>query len=144
MAATGAKHKWLGELYRYQRAAEFLRPYGLTDVQINVLMLLGHQAGEGEGLTQSQLSDMMLVNRANVTGLIDRLERAGLVGRTTDPADRRSNVVRLTRRGRKLMEKVEPEYGREVARIMGALKPAEQKGLIRLLERVRANIPAAR
>ena len=126
-----------------KQAAEFLRPYRLTDVQINVLMLLGHQAGQGEGLAQGQLSDMMLVNKANVTGLVDRLERAGLVARTAHSKDRRSNVVQLTRRGRRLLEKVEPPYGREVARIMAALRPAEQKTLIRLLERVRANISTA-
>lgn len=123
-----------------KRAADFLRRYGLTDVQVNVLMLLKHQADEGEGLSQSQLSSMMLVNRANVTGLVDRLEQAKLVMRTTDPADRRSNVVRLTQRGRRLLEKVEPAYGREVARIMEVLTAAEQRRLIGLLERVRANI----
>ncbi|HPD48341.1 MAG TPA: MarR family transcriptional regulator [Anaerohalosphaeraceae bacterium] len=123
-----------------KRATEFLRRYGLTDVQVNVLMLLKHQADEGEGLSQSQLSSMMLVNRANVTGLVDRLEQAKLVMRTTDPADRRSNVVRLTQRGRRLLEKVEPAYGREVARIMEVLTAAEQRRLIGLLERVRANI----
>lgn len=123
-----------------KRATEFLRRYGLTDVQVNVLMLLKHQADEGEGLSQSQLSSMMLVNRANVTGLVDRLEQAKLVMRTTDPADRRSNVVRLTQRGRRLLEKVEPAYGREVARIMEVLTATEQRRLIGLLERVRANI----
>lgn len=123
-----------------KRATEFLRRYGLTDVQVNVLMLLKHQADEGEGLSQSQLSSMMLVNRANVTGLVDRLEQAKLVMRTTDPADRRSNLVRLTQRGRRLLEKVEPAYGREVARIMEVLTAAEQRRLIGLLERVRANI----
>lgn len=123
-----------------KRATEFLRRYGLTDVQVNVLMLLKHQADEGEGLSQSQLSSMMLVNRANVTGLVDRLEQAKLVMRTTDPSDRRSNLVRLTQRGRRLLEKVEPAYGREVARIMEVLTAAEQRRLIGLLERVRANI----
>lgn len=123
-----------------KRAADFLRRYGLTDVQVNVLMLLKHQADEGEGLSQSQLSSMMLVNRANVTGLVDRLEQAKLVMRTTDPSDRRSNLVRLTQRGRRLLEKVEPAYGREVARIMEVLTAAEQRRLIGLLERVRANI----
>lgn len=123
-----------------KRATEFLRRYGLTDVQVNVLMLLKHQADEGEGLSQSQLSSMMLVNRANVTGLVDRLEQAKLVMRTTDPSDRRSNLVRLTQRGRRLLEKVEPAYGREVARIMEVLTATEQRRLIGLLERVRANI----
>jgi len=46
-----------------KRAAEFLRPFGLTDVQLNVLMLLHHQSSDVGGLSQAQISDMMLVNR---------------------------------------------------------------------------------
>jgi len=123
-----------------KQAADFLRPHGLTDVQINVLLLLRYQTREGEGLTQAQLSDMMLVNRANVTGLVDRLERDGRVARTADPADRRANVVSLTGKGQELLTKVEPEYGRRVSSIMGVLSGAEQRNLIDLLEKVRANI----
>ena len=61
-----------------KRGTEFLRAFGLTEVQINVMMLLGHQAQRNEGLSQARLSDMMLVNRANITGLIDRMERRNL------------------------------------------------------------------
>ncbi len=123
-----------------KRGTEFLRAFGLTEVQINVMMLLGHQARRGEGLSQAQLSDMMLVNRANITGLIDRMEKAKLVVRTADPDDRRTNIIKLTARGRRLLDKVEPHYGKEVARIMSVLKNSEQKTLIRMLEKVRANL----
>ena len=58
-----------------KRADEFFRGFGLTDVQFNVMMLLQYQSGPEGGLSQAQLSDMMLVNRANVTSLIDRMER---------------------------------------------------------------------
>ncbi len=122
-----------------KRGTEFLRDFGLTDVQINVMMLLGHQARPNEGLSQAQLSDMMLVNRANITGLIDRMEKAKLVARTADPEDRRTNIIKLTARGRRLLDKVEPRYGKEVLRIMSVLKNSEQKTLIRMLEKVRAN-----
>ncbi len=123
-----------------KRGTEFLRAFGLTDVQINVMMLLGHQARRNEGLSQARLSDMMLVNRANITGLIDRMEKAGLVVRTADPEDRRTNIIKLTARGRRLLDKVEPHYGKEVARIMGVLKNSEQKTLMKMLEKVRANL----
>ena len=62
-----------------KKAGEFLRPFGLTDVQFNLMMLLRHQSGNQGGLNQAQISNMMLVNRANITAIIDRMEKAGLV-----------------------------------------------------------------
>ena len=82
-----------------KKAGEFFRPFGLTDVQFNLMMLLKYQGGQEEGLSQAQLSSMMLVNRANVTSLIDRMEKIDLVIRTPAPTDRRSNIVKLTKRG---------------------------------------------
>jgi DNA-binding MarR family transcriptional regulator len=123
-----------------KRAAEFLRPFGLTDVQLNVLMLLHHQSGDEGGLSQAQISDMMLVNRANITSLIDRMEKAKLVVRTAAADDRRYNIIKLTERGKKLFVRVDPLYSKEVKGAMGVLKGTEQKKLVRMLEKVRANI----
>lgn len=121
-------------------AGDFLRPFGLTDVQFNLMMLLKHQAIAGEGLNQAQLSHMMLVNRANITSLVDRMEKAGLVARTSAPSDRRYNIIKLTGRGEELLARIEPLYADEVRRIMAALVEAEQKELIAMLEKVRGNI----
>ena len=83
---------------------------------------------------------MMLVNRANITSLIDRMEKANFVVRTPAPSDRRSNIVKLTSRGRKLLTQIEPLYTNEVKRIMAVLKQTEQKTLIAMLEKIRGNI----
>ncbi len=123
-----------------KKAGEFLRPFGLTDVQFNLMMLLKYQSGRDEGLSQAQLSSMMLVNRANITSLIDRMEKVDLVVRTPAPSDRRSNIVKLTGRGKDLLAKIEPLYTREVKRIMAALKIDEQKIVIEMLEKIRGNI----
>ena len=123
-----------------KRAAEFLRRFGLTDVQLNVLMLLHHQSGPEGGLSQAQISDMMLVNRANITSLIDRMEKAKLVVRTAAADDRRYNIIKLTERGKKIFARVDPLYAKEVKNAMVILKEAEQKKLIRMLEKVRANL----
>jgi DNA-binding MarR family transcriptional regulator len=123
-----------------KRADEFFRPFGLTDVQFNVMMLLEHQGGSEDGLSQARLSDMMLVNRANTTALIDRMEKAGLVVRTPDASDRRYNIVKLTAEGRKLLADVEPLYAKEVKKIVTVLKEAEQKRLIAALEKIRAKL----
>ena len=123
-----------------KRAADFLRRFGLTDVQLNVMMLLKHQSGEEGGLSQAELSDMMLVNRANITSLVDRMEKAKLVVRTAAANDRRFNIVKLTDKAKKLFAKVDPLYSKEVTKTMACLKQTEQKKLIKMLERVRANI----
>jgi len=124
-----------------KRTGEFLRPFGLTDVQFNLMMLLEHQSGPEGGLSQVQLSDMMLVNRANITSLIDRMEKASLVVRTASPDDRRYNIIKLTSRSRKLLAQVEPLYAKEVRKTVTCLKEAEQKRLMSMLEKVRSRLP---
>lgn len=123
-----------------KKADQFFAPFGLTDVQFNLMMLVKHQSGDEDGLNQAQLSAMMLVNRANITSLVDRMEKAGLVERTDSPTDRRYNIVKLTAKGRKLLDEVEPLYAKEVRKVMAALKDPDQKKLTAMLEKVRAEL----
>lgn len=123
-----------------KRVGEFLHPFGLTDAQFNLMMLLQHQSGPEGGLSQTELSDMMLVNRANITSLIDRMEKSGLVARTALPSDRRYNIIRLAVRGNKLLAQVEQLYAEEVKKIMVILEGTEQQGLIKALEKIREEL----
>ena len=54
------------------------------------------------GITQQELAERLLVTKANVVGLIDRVSPAGWVERRADPEDRRVNRLYLTNAGRKL------------------------------------------
>jgi DNA-binding MarR family transcriptional regulator len=123
-----------------KRADVLFKASGLTDVQYNVMALLTYQAGEEGGLSQSQLSNMMLVNRANITTLVDRMEKSGLVVRTAHSEDRRFNIIKLTTKGKKLFEKVEPLYHEQIQQVMSSVAKPEQKKLITILEKVRANL----
>jgi len=123
-----------------KRADGFFREFGLTDVQFNVMMLLWYQSRSEGGLSQAELSDMMLVNRANVTSLIDRMEKSSLVKRTAAANDRRYNIVKMTSKGNKLFTKVEPLYAEQVQEIMTPLKKTEQKELIKLLGEIRSKL----
>jgi DNA-binding MarR family transcriptional regulator len=116
-----------------------LRPFGLTDSQFNVLMLLKHQNPD-DGHDQTRLGEMLLVNRSNVTGLIDRMERAGWVTRTDDPSDRRVKRVRLTDAGHTVLRRAEKVYRGRLREVMGILKESENKDLCRMLERVRRQL----
>lgn len=120
-------------------ATEFFRKYGLTDVQFNVLALLAYQAVDQGGLSQATLSEMMLVNRANVTSLVDRMEKAGLVKRTAAVGDRRSNIIVMTEKGKKLHKQVEPLYEKRVKEVMSTVAAADQKKLIAVLEKIRSS-----
>lgn len=123
-----------------KKAGEFFRTYDLTDVQYNVLSLLKHQSGDTGGLTQVELSRMMLVNRANITTLIDRMEKAGLVARKPVPNDRRYNIIALTPHGLDMYQKVTGTYRKKVNEIMGVLEADELEALRSILEKVRLNL----
>lgn len=123
-----------------KKAAEFFRVYGLTDVQFNVLSLLKHQSGENGGLTQVELSRMMLVNRANITTLVDRMEKGNLVVRRPVPGDRRYNIIGLTPHGEEMLEDVEEIYLAKTDEIMSVLDEGEMCSLVSILEKLRGNL----
>ena len=78
-----------------RRLEQALDCHGLSLPQFEVL---AHLHFDG-AITQNELAHRLLVTKGNVCGLIDRMEAAGLVERTADPADRRANRLRLTLRG---------------------------------------------
>src|SRR6187551_2882755 len=90
------------------------RPHGISDAQFNVLNVLGPAPA---GLSQRELSDVLVVDRSNITGLIDRMEQSGWVTRADHPSDRRVYVVRLTSAGKKFWQKILPEYVAAVRRV---------------------------
>ncbi len=126
--------------YVKKEADDFMRSFGLTDVQFNVLMLLQHQCGSEAGLSQAQISEMMLVNRANITTLIDRMEKSGLVERTAAAGDRRYNIIVMTEKARELMGQVEPLYGQRIQEIMAGFDEKQQKELIKEMETIRQSV----
>lgn len=123
-----------------KEGARLLRPFKLTDSQFNMLMLLKFQAEADGAVSQTQLGRMLLVNRSNVTGLVDRLEKAGLLERTSGGEDRRVKRVRLTTAGRKLVERAEKAYYQRIEEITGTLSEGEVKALGQMLEKIRAGI----
>jgi DNA-binding MarR family transcriptional regulator len=119
-----------------------VRPAGLTESQFNVLMLLMYQSDGGE-MDQTTLGRMLVVNRSNVTGLVDRMEKAGLVVRVPDPRDRRVKRVSTTPAGRRALKDAEALYMERVREVMGALSVKERAVLSGYLERLRAKLALA-
>lgn len=111
------------------------RPHGLSEAQFNVLNVLGPAP---EGVSQRELSDVLVVDRSNITGLLDRMEEAGWVRRADHPSDRRVYVVTLTAAGRRLWEKVRPEYEAAVATVTAGVPASELKSALATLRRIEA------
>jgi DNA-binding MarR family transcriptional regulator len=116
-----------------------LRPHGVTEAQFNVLMLLRYQSPP-EGSPQTALGRMLVVNRSNVTGIVDRMEAAGWVERLPEPGDRRVNLVRLTARGRKITDRACEAYISRISEVTAGLSAADRQTLCRLLERIRRGL----
>ena len=106
------------------------RPFGLSEAQFNVLQVL---QDADDQLSQRELSDILIVDRSNITGLIDRMEKAAWVKRQPAPGDRRAYRVALTPDGRRLWRQANAAYVQAIARVTVNLTPAQIKAVSRVL-----------
>ena len=119
------------------RVAAALAGFGVTPAQYNVLRILrGHAAGP---MTCSQIGGRLLDRTPDVTRLLARLERAGLVTRTRAERDRRAVEVALTDAGRHVLAALEAPARDAIAGVAGHLSDDELRTLSRLLERLRTD-----
>jgi DNA-binding MarR family transcriptional regulator len=93
-----------------------------------------------DGQTLAGLSRALIVTAGNVTGLVDRAERDGVVERRPEPTDRRVVRVWLTSKGRKLIRELLPIHARQVQTLIGSLPAAERRELRRLLGGLRDHL----
>ena len=120
-----------------QDCAALLAPHGLSEGRFILLFLLDAAPG---GLAPNALADNAGVTRATVTGLLDGLEREGLIERLADTNDRRALCIRLTRKGKRAAKTVSEQHGRWIAGLYGNLSVSERKQLATLLEKVAGNL----
>jgi DNA-binding MarR family transcriptional regulator len=90
-----------------------------------------------DGQTLAALSRRMLVTAGNLTGLVDRAERDGVVERRPDPGDRRLSRVFLTPKGRELVHALIPAHAGHVSELLASLDAGERRELRRLLGKLR-------
>ena len=110
--------------------------FGVSGSQWGVLRTL-HRA-EREGLTSVRLTDLasrLLIRPPSVTGVIDRLQRMGLVARTAADDDLRVKHVTLTAQGRQIVARVLEHHAARINAVMAGLQSSEQGDLHRLLEK---------
>jgi DNA-binding MarR family transcriptional regulator len=116
-------------LKRIQR--QTVRVTGLTPPQFSILHLLW----EKDARPFKEFADALLCTRATITGIIDTLERKGLVTRKTNPADRRSILATLTYAGRELQHRT-PSLDRVYNSCCSGLSPQELQQIVLLLTKL--------
>ena len=129
-----------GRIYRIgrlmgDRVERAYTPFGIGRGEFDVLATL-RRAGDPHTLSPSQLSTTLMLTTGGMTGRLDKLERAGLVRRVPDPADRRALRAQLTAKGRKLVDEAVEAGLAEQAAVLDQL-PVQQRtqlaGLLRTL-----------
>ena len=116
------------------RFGRLLREFGMTSSQYNVLRIL---RGEGQPMPCLEIASRMIQVVPAMTGLLDRLEKQGLVGRERCTEDRRIVYVTLTDKASRLLGSMDERVVNEHRALIGHLSRAELKELSRLLEKAR-------
>lgn len=133
----------MGLIGRIQRSASALRPKldethtasGLAGDTFDVLASL-RRSGPPYQLTPTDLYREMMLSSGAMTNRIDRLEEAGFVSRRPDPDDRRGTLVRLTAKGKTLIDAATSKHVENEARLLAGLTVREQEQLGELLRKL--------
>ncbi len=112
-----------------RKAAQFLKGWGISPTQYNVLRIL---RGAGpEGLCCGEISDRMITHDPDITRLLDRIEKLGWIERERSAKDRRVVQARITKKGLELLKEMDQpieEFNQEIS------KPLSEKKLRQLTE----------
>ncbi len=107
-------------------------PLGLRQVEFTILVLLDSNAE----VTKKALSHALDIAAPNLTVILDRLEKKGLLTRTRSEDDKRAQHVHLTSKGRTLVQKADAIALVMEQELLGHFTSAEQAMLFELLQRV--------
>ena len=116
----------------------FFASFGITDAQFNALMILwDYRAGP---LKQHELAELLVVNRASVGAVIDRLQRSGWVRREVDEGDRRAFRVHLTDAGIAKLKEVRGPYYKLLSAALGDTDRATLATVLRFNDAFRSRL----
>ncbi len=104
----------------------------LTSVQMVALVAIV----DNPGIDATRLSEIIDFDRATIGGVVDRLERKGLIQRVVNPQDKRSKVMRATPAGKALLDVSLPRVKRVQERILAPLSPEDRETFLRLIKTV--------
>ncbi|MBF2066410.1 MAG: MarR family transcriptional regulator [Calothrix sp. C42_A2020_038] len=114
-----------------------IRQLGLTASQFDVICTLGNTPR----MAFNKLAQKTLTTKGELTGIIDRLEKKGLVRREVPPNDRRSFLAILTPEGEKLFEQVFPAHIEYLKECFATLEIEEIEEIRLAIEKIRSLFP---
>ena len=120
-----------------ERFEQAVRPFNISMTQYNVLRIL--RGAEPDGRTCGEIGERMIAREPDVTRLLERMEKAGLIKRARNGRDRRVVVTRITSRGLKLLDEMEPQI-REIGGVLKAIGERRIEKTLKLLDEVRAYV----
>ena len=111
--------------------------HGLSFPQYNILRVLeGSEKGQSR---ITQVSRIMLVPNANMTGIAKRLEKKGFLIRKSDPTDERVTILEITPKGRQALKNAMKEKDRWLEISLEGFSQAEKHALLDFIKRLIAN-----
>lgn len=119
------------------RVAAITQRFDLSPTGMNVLTILEHAP---EPLSPRAIADALIVTSSTVTGLLDSLEKRGLIRRTPHPSDRRMLLIEITDAGRMLMQDLGQPLVRSEMEWMSCLTSEEHEQLIKQLGRIQSHL----
>ena len=122
-----------------QQAQRLVRQHmTAADVRTQHYHVLASLADDGEA-AQATLADRIMFDRSDLVTLLDELEQLGYVARRTDPADRRRNIVAITRKGEKALTAMDQLIFAAEDELLTPLTATERRTLLKLLARLAAD-----
>lgn len=121
-----------------EQHAKTLAPFGIDGRELGILLVI---AGR-EPSSQQEVARRLGVDRSTMVALLDALEARHLVTRQPDPADRRRNVVALTKKGDAVVRRATAASDEAEAAVLSALKPQDAERLRALLATIVTATPA--
>jgi DNA-binding MarR family transcriptional regulator len=135
----------IGRIAAYfdQSTDALMAEHGLARSSWDVLASL-RRAGPPYELSPTDLYQALMRSSGAMTNRLHRLARAGLIERRPDPGDGRGRLVRLTARGRKLVDEIAPSHLENERRLLGSLTDTDRVALEDLLRRLAHNLEETR
>lgn len=106
--------------------SEYLADYKMTVGKFNILMVVRF-IGKEEGISQVAIGERLIVSAGNITTLVEKLVKEGLVSRVQNPDNRRENIIRITKKGESLTEKIWPGYNDRIEKMTNLLPKKEHE-----------------
>jgi DNA-binding MarR family transcriptional regulator len=119
------------QVWVFQDFIRSLAPLDIRPAQYSVLTVIG----ANPGLSQSDIAEMLAIERARLVHVLDRLEKRGLTERQASPHDRRSHALHLTAEGQKVLKQARTLAQRHEANLVKMLGEENYGSMLGIIRR---------